>query len=115
MDTVPQDRDSTPEEQTTELLVQRVQRRIQAFDRRHPLVWDLHLTAFWTLAALIDADGGWRNVARNPDTPVLLVLAMSLGLSLPLLWRRSHPRPYSWPWPRSPSSTRAAPGTGSRQ
>jgi signal transduction histidine kinase len=88
-------RDSTAEGPTTEPLtryVQRVVRRVQAFDRSHPLLWDLHLTAFWALAALIDAGGGWRNVAREPDTPVPLVLAMSLAFSLPLLWRRSHPR-----------------------
>ncbi|MFI9548585.1 sensor histidine kinase [Streptomyces sp. NPDC052016] len=98
MDTVPEDMCPTREGTTpahAEPLtqyVQRVVRRVQAFDRRHPRLWDLHVTAFWTLAALIDAGGGWRNVARTPDTPVPLVLAMSLGFSLPLLWRRSHPR-----------------------
>jgi signal transduction histidine kinase len=66
---------------------------VRAFDRRHPLVWDLHLTGFWVTAALIDyAGGGWRTVTRNLDTPDRLVLAMSLGFSVPLLWRRSHPR-----------------------
>ena len=34
--------------------VQRVNRRVRAFDRRRPLVWDLHFTAFWVTAALID-------------------------------------------------------------
>ncbi|MFI6039795.1 sensor histidine kinase [Streptomyces sp. NPDC051315] len=103
MYTVPQHRDATTREaargeratEPTEPLtryVQRAVRRVQTFDRRHPLLWDLHLTVFWTLAALIDADGGWRNVAREPDTPVPLVFVMSLGLSLPLLWRRGHPR-----------------------
>ncbi|WP_318213442.1 sensor histidine kinase [Streptomyces sp. SCL15-6] len=73
--------------------VQRVNRRVRAFDRRRPLVWDLHFTAFWVTAALIDyAGGGWRSVAHDPDVPGGLVLAMSLGLSVPLLWRRSHPR-----------------------
>ncbi|MGC9382042.1 sensor histidine kinase [Streptomyces sp. MH13] len=71
--------------------VQRVSRRARAFDRRRPLVWDLHLTGFWVLAALIDASGGWRNVAHEPDVPAGLVVALSLALSVPLLWRRSHP------------------------
>ncbi|CAM5647184.1 sensor histidine kinase [Streptomyces aurantiogriseus] len=87
---IPVDQEPTPDPLTR--YVQRAANRIRAFDRRHPLVWDLHLTAFWTLAALIDAAGGWRNVARNPDAPVALVITLSLGFSLPLVWRRSHPR-----------------------
>ncbi|MDH6550303.1 signal transduction histidine kinase [Streptomyces sp. SAI-041] len=83
-------------EQVTEPLteyVQRITRRGRAFDRRHPLLWDLHLTGFWVAAALIDYFGdGWRNVARDTDLPGGLVLALTLGLSVPLLWRRSHPR-----------------------
>ncbi|AKZ56607.1 putative two-component sensor kinase [Streptomyces ambofaciens ATCC 23877] len=71
--------------------VQRVTRRVRAFDRRRPLVWDLLLTGFWVLAALIDAAGGWRNVAHDPDVPAALVLALSLALTVPLLWRRAHP------------------------
>jgi hypothetical protein len=66
---------------------------MRAFDRRHPLLWDLHLTGFWVTAALIDwAGDGWRNIARDPDVPGGLVLVLTLGLSVPLLWRRSHPR-----------------------
>ncbi|CAL9537585.1 hypothetical protein SUDANB150_04135 [Streptomyces sp. enrichment culture] len=85
---VPEDRAAEP---LTEY-VQRVNRRIRAFDHRHPLVWDLHLTGFWVLAALIDAtSGGWDNVAHNPDAPFGLVLVLSVALSVPLLWRRSHP------------------------
>ncbi|MFJ6075233.1 sensor histidine kinase [Streptomyces sp. NPDC093065] len=83
-----------PEDRTAEPLteyVQRVNRRVRAFDRRRPLVWDLLLTGFWVAAALVDASGGWRNVARDPDLPVGLVVALSLALSVPLLWRRSHP------------------------
>ncbi|WP_328561312.1 sensor histidine kinase [Streptomyces coelicoflavus] len=83
-----------PEDRAAEPLteyVQRVNRRVRAFDRRRPLVWDLLLTGFWVVAALIDASGGWRNVARHPDAPVGLVVALSLALSVPLLWRRSHP------------------------
>ncbi|WP_040906793.1 sensor histidine kinase [Streptomyces griseoflavus] len=71
---------------------QRVNQRVRAFDRRHPLPWDLHVTGFWVTAALIDyAGGGWRNVTQNPDTAGWLVLVLSLGLSVPLLWRRTHP------------------------
>ncbi|MBZ6230814.1 sensor histidine kinase [Streptomyces olivaceus] len=83
-----------PENRAAEPLteyVQRVTRRLRAFDRRRPLVWDLHLTGFWVVAALIDASGGWRTVAHDPGVPVGLVLVLSLGLSVPLLWRRSHP------------------------
>ncbi|MEV5434865.1 histidine kinase [Streptomyces sp. NPDC052682] len=72
--------------------VQRFSQRVRAFDRRHPLVWDLHLSGFWVAAALIDyVGGGWRNVALVLDTPSWLVLTLSLGLSVPLVWRRSHP------------------------
>ncbi|MFC8571393.1 sensor histidine kinase [Streptomyces sp. NPDC057245] len=84
-----------PEDRTAEPLteyVQRVNRRVRAFDRRRPLVWDLHLAGFWVVAALIDASDGWRRVAHNTDVPVALVLVLSLALSVPLLWRRSHPR-----------------------
>ncbi|MFI8947951.1 sensor histidine kinase [Streptomyces sp. NPDC053750] len=84
-----------PEDRAAEPLteyVQRVNRRVRAFDRRRPLVWDLHITGFWVTAALIDASGGWRNVAHNPDVPVSLVVTLSLALSFPLLQRRSHPR-----------------------
>ncbi|MFD5299930.1 sensor histidine kinase [Streptomyces mutabilis] len=72
--------------------VQGVVRRLRAFDRRRPLVWDLHLTAFWLTAALIDyTGGGWRNIAHDLDVPGPLLLALSLGFTIPLLWRRSHP------------------------
>ncbi len=84
---VPDDRAAEP---LTEY-VQRVNRRVRAFDRRRPLVWDLHLTGFWVTAALIDASGGWRTVAHDPGVPVALVVALSLALSVPLLRRRSHP------------------------
>lgn len=86
----------THERATTEPLtqhIQRISRRVRAFDVRHPLVWDLHLTGFWVLAALIDYYGdGWLNVARDRDNPGWLVLTLSLGLSVPLLLRRAHPR-----------------------
>ncbi|MEV6960905.1 histidine kinase [Streptomyces sp. NPDC051207] len=72
--------------------VQRISRRARAFDRRHPLLWDLHFTGFWVTAALTDyIGGGWHNNAHHPDVPGWLVLALSLGLSVPLLWRRRHP------------------------
>ncbi|MFJ2949714.1 sensor histidine kinase [Streptomyces sp. NPDC087226] len=80
---------------TTEPLTQYLQRanqRVRAFDRRHPLLWDLHFSGFWVIAALIDYTGdGWRNVTHNPDAPGPLLLVLSLGLSVPLLWRRTHP------------------------
>ncbi|WP_406415126.1 sensor histidine kinase [Streptomyces sp. NBC_01614] len=86
----------THERATTEPLtqhVQRISRRVRAFDGRRPLVWDLHLTGFWVIAALIDYYGdGWLNVARDRDNPGWLVLTLSLGLSVPLLLRRTHPR-----------------------
>nr|WP_303711499.1 histidine kinase [Kutzneria buriramensis]WKX10474.1 histidine kinase [Kutzneria buriramensis] len=84
------------EERTAEPLteyVHRITRRVRAFDRSHPLVWDLHITGFWVTAALIDyIGGGWRNIAHNVHVADWLVLALSLGFSVPLLWRRSHPR-----------------------
>ncbi|MER6348972.1 sensor histidine kinase [Streptomyces sp. NPDC001595] len=80
---------------TPEPLTQHVQRliaRVRAFDRRHPLAWDLHLTGFCVSAALIDfAGGGWRHIARSAEAPAWLVLTLSLGFSVPLLWRRTHP------------------------
>ncbi|MFF0449242.1 histidine kinase [Streptomyces sp. NPDC004609] len=70
----------------------RLTRRIRAFDARRPLVWDLLLTTFWVLAALIDVlSTGWRTTAHRPDTPVWLVTVMTFGLALPLLVRRRHP------------------------
>ncbi|MFF5159073.1 sensor histidine kinase [Streptomyces sp. NPDC000348] len=72
--------------------LQRANQWVRAFDRRHPLLWDLHFTGFWVMAALVDYTGdGWRNVTHNPDAPGWLLLALSLGLSLPLLRRRTHP------------------------
>ncbi|CAM5523349.1 sensor histidine kinase [Streptomyces badius] len=69
--------------------------RLRAFDRRRPRVWDAALTGFWTVAAVLDyTSGGWRTTAHdNVTAPELLVLLMSLGFSLPLLWRRTHPLP----------------------
>ncbi|MFD3946355.1 sensor histidine kinase [Streptomyces sp. NPDC058579] len=71
--------------------IQRQTEGVRAYDTRRPWVWDGLLTAFWTAAALIDASGGWRNIARDPSVPVGLVVAMSLAFALPLLWRRRHP------------------------
>ncbi|GGP48407.1 sensor histidine kinase [Streptomyces sindenensis] len=67
--------------------------RLRAFDRRRPRVWDAALTGFWTVAAVLDyTSGGWRTTAHETVTaPEHLVLLMSLGFSLPLLWRRTHP------------------------
>ncbi|AXE86955.1 histidine kinase [Streptomyces sp. Go-475] len=70
----------------------RLTRRVRAFDHRHPLLWDLHFTGFWVTAALIDyVGGGWKHNAHSVDVPGGLLLALSLGLSLPLLRRRTHP------------------------
>ncbi|MFI2117891.1 sensor histidine kinase [Streptomyces rubiginosohelvolus] len=67
--------------------------RLRAFDRRRPRVWDAAVTGFWTVAAVLDyTSGGWRHTAHEDVTaPEFLVLLMSLGFSLPLLWRRTHP------------------------
>ncbi|MGW2018724.1 sensor histidine kinase [Streptomyces sp. NPDC001927] len=82
-----------PTRQTAPLsrYLQRQTERVQAYDTRRPWVWDGLLTAFWTVAALVDASGGWRNIARDPSVPVGLVVAMSLAFALPLFWRRRHP------------------------
>ncbi|MFJ8827434.1 sensor histidine kinase [Streptomyces sp. NPDC102467] len=67
-------------------------RRVRAFDRRRPLVWDLVLTGFCVIAAVIDYAGdGWKNIAADTHVPGPLVLLLSLALSVPMLWRRSHP------------------------
>ncbi|OKK07122.1 histidine kinase [Streptomyces sp. CB02400] len=88
MDAVTEDRTAEPLTEYT----QRIAQRVRAFDRRHPLLWDLHLTGFWLTAALIDyAGGGWRNIAHNLDVPGWLLLTLSLGFTVPLLWRRGHP------------------------
>ncbi|MGV9594863.1 sensor histidine kinase [Streptomyces tendae] len=87
-----------PEDRGAEPLTEYIQRftqRVRGFDRRRPLVWDLHLTGFWLTAALIDLnaylDGGRNYVAHNLDVPSWLLLVLSLGFSVPLLWRRTHP------------------------
>ncbi|MBA2807287.1 sensor histidine kinase [Streptomyces sp. KM273126] len=71
---------------------QRLTQQARALDRRNPLLWDLLVTAFFVTAALIDyTSGGWKNVTENPTLPGWLILTLSLGLSVPLLWRRTHP------------------------
>ncbi|MEE1737336.1 histidine kinase [Streptomyces sp. BE147] len=66
--------------------------RLRAFDRRRPAVWDVLVTAFWVLVAVLDfTSGGWRTVARDVEAPEPLVLLMTLCFSVPLLWRRRHP------------------------
>ncbi|PNG16756.1 sensor histidine kinase [Streptomyces cahuitamycinicus] len=88
MDPVTEDRAPEP---LTEY-AQRLTHKVRAFDRRHPLLWDLHFTGFWLTAALIDYfGGGWRNNALHHDVPGWLLLILSVGLSAPLLWRRTHP------------------------
>ncbi|MEW5629944.1 histidine kinase [Streptomyces hydrogenans] len=65
--------------------------RVRAADAARTWLWDGALTAFWTVAALVDASGGWRNVARDPSVPAGLVVVLSLALSLPLYARRRRP------------------------
>ncbi|MFJ9000593.1 sensor histidine kinase [Streptomyces sp. NPDC102359] len=73
----------------------RLQRRLAAvrlFDRRHPHVWDVTATLFWVAAALTDyASSGWRRVAQNLDVSDTQLIVLSLGFTVPLLWRRRHP------------------------
>ncbi|MFI7012590.1 sensor histidine kinase [Streptomyces sp. NPDC050145] len=82
----------TPPQPRTSRFLHRTAQRVRALDRRRPLVWDLLLTGFFVTAALIDYAGdGWKNIAHNTEVPGPLVLFLSLALSVPLLWRRSHP------------------------
>ncbi|MFD7299269.1 sensor histidine kinase [Streptomyces sp. NPDC059897] len=82
---------TSPQPRTSQFLYRTAQ-RVRAYDRRHPLVWDLLLTGFFVIAAVIDYAGdGWKNIAHSTDVPDWLVLTLSLALSIPLLWRRSHP------------------------
>lgn len=84
--------DWTPNGQPLTRQFHRIIQRGRAFDRRHPWVWDTLLTGFYVTACLIDfTSGGWKNVTENPDTPAWLVGTISLGFSLPLFCRRSHP------------------------
>ncbi|MGW0117818.1 histidine kinase [Streptomyces sp. NPDC003327] len=71
--------------------VRRVLARARSFDASRPRVWDAALAAGWTVAALVDAAGGWRTTARDPSVPAWLVLAITLVLALPLHWRRRRP------------------------
>ncbi|MEV5339007.1 histidine kinase [Streptomyces sp. NPDC052676] len=93
MTRVPRTMDAMP--QAPEPLTQHIQRlltRVRAFDRRHPLAWDLHLTGLCVSIALLDyAVGGWRDLARAAPPPGWLIVALNLGFSVPLLWRRTHP------------------------
>ncbi|MEU9622319.1 histidine kinase [Streptomyces sp. NPDC048155] len=72
--------------------LQRLLRRVRAFDLRRPVVWNGLLTTFWVMFAVLDfTSGGWRTVAADPRAPEPLVLLTSLAFSVPLLWRRTHP------------------------
>ncbi|MGW0842244.1 sensor histidine kinase [Streptomyces sp. NPDC002787] len=71
---------------------QHITHRARDLDRRRPRLWDLLVTGFFVTAALIDyTSGGWRNVAENPTLPGWLIASLSLGITLPLLQRRTHP------------------------
>ncbi|MEU3610144.1 histidine kinase [Streptomyces sp. NPDC035033] len=65
--------------------------RVRAADAARPWLWDAAVTLGWTTAALVDASGGWRNVARDPSLPSALIVLLSLALALPLYARRRHP------------------------
>ncbi|MFE6223603.1 sensor histidine kinase [Streptomyces sp. NPDC057854] len=69
----------------------RITTRVREADAARPWPWDTAVTLTWTVAALVDAAGGWRTVARDPSVPVWLVVTTSLALTLPLYWRRRHP------------------------
>ncbi|UPZ34243.1 histidine kinase [Streptomyces sp. LRE541] len=70
----------------------RLNRRLRTFDRRRPLVWDAVFTGFSLTVALNDfLGGGWRNITENPQAPNWLLIALSLGFTVPLMWRRTHP------------------------
>ncbi|MFF3491530.1 sensor histidine kinase [Streptomyces sp. NPDC002795] len=82
----------TPTQPRTSQFLHRTTQRVRAYDRRHPLSWDLLFTGFCVFAAVIDYAGdGWKNIAHNTDVPSWLVLTLSLALTVPLLWRRTHP------------------------
>lgn len=83
---------TAPQPRTSQFLHRGTQ-RVRAYDRRHPLVWDALVTTVFVTAALTDGAGGWRTTAADPRVAEGLVLALSLGLSVPLLWRRSRPLP----------------------
>ncbi len=73
-------------------LTTRGQGFVRAVDARHPYLWDGALTFLWLCAALTDYHGGgWRTVALDPRVADGLVLALSLGFTVPLFWRRRHP------------------------
>lgn len=72
--------------------IHRLSHRMRAFDRRHPLVWDVLVTGFFVTAAFTDVlGGGWRYITQNPQAPTWLIVTLSLGFTVPLLWRRTHP------------------------
>ncbi|MEV5973647.1 sensor histidine kinase [Streptomyces sp. NPDC051921] len=71
--------------------MQHVLARVRAFDATRPWLWDGAVTATWTVAALVDATGGWRTTAQDPSVPSWLVVATTLALVLPLHLRRRRP------------------------
>ncbi|MFD6281373.1 sensor histidine kinase [Streptomyces sp. NPDC060209] len=82
----------TPGTAPLTLYIQDLQQRLRAFDHRRPMLWDIAVTGFWVIVAVLDySTGGWRTVARDVEAPEPLVLLMSLCFSVPLLWRRRRP------------------------
>lgn len=84
-------RETAPETTAPSRWTQQLVTRVRAADAARPWLWDTALTLGWTVAALVDAAGGWRNIARDPSLPAALIVALSLALSLPLYARRGRP------------------------
>ncbi|MFF7443685.1 hypothetical protein [Streptomyces sp. NPDC008122] len=68
---------------------QRLLAHVRAFDTHHPWVWDATVTLTWTVAALVDAAGGWRVALRilaktgTHDRVQAVILAYDTGLVAP--------------------------------
>ncbi|MFI6083910.1 sensor histidine kinase [Streptomyces sp. NPDC051217] len=73
-------------------LINRAARRIDAYDKTHPLVRDLLLVGCLLIGGAIDVGGGgWRSVSPNPDALLWPAAVCVVGFPLPLLRRRTHP------------------------
>ncbi|MFF2526702.1 sensor histidine kinase [Streptomyces liangshanensis] len=75
--------------------IKHVTERVRAYDNHHPRAWDLVLTASLVTAALVDLTSRVQPTtlpALRLHAPVWLALTLSLGFTVPLLWRRREPR-----------------------
>lgn len=71
-----------------------LQRRMGAFDRRHPRVLDAVVVAFAALVALTElllGDGGPPHEADPGDFPAAMPYVFSAAMVAALWWRRRHP------------------------